>query len=462
MRARELSGTYGELYQYLLEAHDVLPLGLYRRDTGVIAGDFDLGAEEARDAGAHEAERAAERSGSSAQRARVSAPPTPAEGTPTRGAAEGAGAGAGGSAHVSPAAATSARAAGPLGAPPASPRARGGGMDSDDERKSPMPQAARVDADRDTGRDTPERSSHPASRASSLTASSRASPRPPRGAGAGSKPPAPPARAGSSRRVSSGSVNLNPPRRGSRTVDAKAAASAAAASTPDPTESPDKLRRERVLDLWRKVRSHFWKGTFRTGFAQFGDDGELSPGATPRRADGAESAFFPATEMAVLSNPPSDWLVRPNDEIFVLLRNSDALYNPSARSVASMRGSGAEGGVAPGLAPDVVVLGQRATHKLPNVSAFLRERDTMPRLGVDEGFIDANTAMLTRLREIEQSITEKVDRLVSVHTRGEARLAAMEEDIATVKRSLHTLAGGAGEAARGSGAESVTLGKPDL
>jgi hypothetical protein len=197
-------------------------------------------------------------------------------------------------------------------------------------------------------------------------------------------------------------------------VSAEASESAARSRASAVRKSPWKIAR---LALERKLLK---RGVF---IDDDDDDDE---------ADGDRAPSQPATQFVVITNPPAQWVVRADDSVFVLLRATACLYTPPKRPA----------GAPPSAAPEhaLEVLGQTSTHRLPNVSAFMREREAAPRLGVDEGFIDANTAMISKLRSFEHSLGEKIDKLVSSQQRGEERLTAMENDLARVTRALADLA----------------------
>lgn len=146
-----------------------------------------------------------------------------------------------------------------------------------------------------------------------------------------------------------------------------------------------------------------------------------------------EAPLYPSTHHVVITNPPACWIVEPDDAVFVLLRSTESLFRPSRSSAREARTSESD-------PAELYVLGQNASHRLPNISAFMREREAAPRLGIDEGFIDANTAMLTRLRAMELSLGEKVDRVVAAQARGQERLASIEDNLARVTSALASLA----------------------
>jgi hypothetical protein len=221
-------------------------------------------------------------------------------------------------------------------------------------------------------------------------------------------------------------------------------------SRPHSAGSHKSTARERAVKmraraLWRTARTALARGMLRVNV--FPDSGPNSPRQSSTDAD-ADTPLYPATHLVVITNPPSAWLIEPDDGVFVLLRSSESLLPPVKSGVDLAAAAAAQE------PPELHVLGQSTSHRLPNISAFMREREGAPRLGVDEGYIDANTAMLAKLRDMELSLHKKVDMLVATQQKGEERLSTIEGDLGRVSRALAELAEHTLSTARSKGAGS--------
>lgn len=175
-----------------------------------------------------------------------------------------------------------------------------------------------------------------------------------------------------------------------------------------------------------------------------GWDGE--PGAQTR----------PEVPRAVITNPPSGWVVRESDKVFVLIHDPKALYasRAAAATSSSSTTTGDSHGTDDGLAASPAFAGAReatdddkATEHDPPRSAgairvlgnepplskgFVRPPASgvgTPSLGIDETAPTVSSAILSKLADLERTFGHQLARLRDEQTACESRLAALENTL---------------------------------